>query len=810
MRILVLILFIFLLPYLAEASKVKGKITNEKGEPVEFASIYIKGLNSTSTSNERGQYEFIVNKAGNYVIVFQSIGYKTLEKNIDVNDNDLILDVKLESELYMLETVTISASDRDKAYSIIEKAQEKRKYYLKEEIKSSQCRIYTKGLQRITKRPNSMFGQNITLDTGIVYLSESIAEVDFKQVKQYSEKMISSRVSGNNRGFSFNQASDAWVNLYENINGQEMSPRGVVSPIAFNAMGYYEYKLVGTSKENNNIIHKIQLIPKRKNAPAYGGFIYIMEGSWRIYSAELYLRKEVMEVVDSASVQQNYVPYKLTDSTEVWIPSSQRISFSFKVFGFEGNGHFNHFFSNYNLQPNFGKKHFKSIAFTVEKDANKRDDKYWEELRPLPLSVEEKKDYKRRDSLQIIKESKPYQDSLDKKRNKFRPLQILFGYNYSHGFSKTRFSIPGLFSVVLYNTVEGLALNFAPNFRKTYENRRFFTLEPTIRYGFSNQKWQGKLGGAFYFKPQKNGFFTVEGGQFIEQFSRQNSITPFLNSVYTLLDEQNFLKIYEKAYGRFGFAHDITPGIRFSGLTEYAERRELQNTALDYKWRDVQGREFSSNIPQTFAETPTLATNSTAWYVGGTMTFNFGAKYAVYPDRKFTIDSKYPTIRLSYRKGLKMAGSDVDYDFMSLNITDDYNLGVLGKLSLEVETGKFLTNNSMGFMDYRHFLGNQTLALKKDAGSFQLLDYYSHSTNREYIKAHFEQNFGGFITNSIPLLKKLKPNLVLNGNYLYTPTLQSYFEGGVGLETMYLSVHYFRSWDTYMPQNQGIRLGFIF
>ncbi len=810
MRILFLFLIIILSPYFAEAAKITGKITSEKGEPIEFASIYVKGLNSSSTSNEKGQYEFTINKAGNYTIVFQSIGYKNFEKNIDITDNDIVLNVKLETELYMLEAVTISASTKDRAYYIIEKAQEKRKYYLKEEIKSSQCRIYTKGLQRINKRPKSMFGQNITLDTGIVYLSESIAEVDFKQVKQYSEKMISSRVSGNNRGFSFNQASDAWVNLYENINGQEMSPRGVVSPIASNAMGYYDYKLIGTSRENNQIIHKIQLIPKRLNAPAYSGFVYIMEGSWRIYSAELSLRKEVMEFIDSASVQQNYVPYKINDSTEVWIPSSQKISFHFKVLGFEGSGYFNHFFSNYNLQPNFQKKHFKSIAFTVEKDANKRDDKYWEELRPLPLSAEEKKDYKRRDSLQVIKETKPYQDSVDRHRNKFRPLQILFGYNYSHGFSKTRFSIPGLFNVVQYNTIEGLVLNFAPTFRKTYENRRFFSIEPTIRYGFSNEKWQGKLGTSFYFAPQKNGFLTAEGGQFVEQFSRQTSITPFLNSVYTLFDEQNFLKMYEKAYGRFVFAHDITPGIRFAGVSEYAQRRELQNTALDYTWRNVDGREFTSNIPQTLADAPNLSTNSTSWTLGGTMTFNFGAKYAIYPDRKFTIDSKYPTFRLSYRKGIKTAGSEVDYDFMSLNMTDDYNLGVFGKLNIEVEAGKFLTNNQMSFIDYRHFLGNETIFFRKDAGSFQLLDYYSHSTNQEYIKAHFEQNFGGFITNSIPLLKKVKPNLVLNGNYLWTPNRQNYFEGGIGLETTFVSVYYFRSWETYSPQNQGVKLGFIF
>jgi hypothetical protein len=814
--IIFLFIFTLLYGYIAEAGIIKGRVTDEKNKPMEFVTIYVKGLNNTATTNEKGEYELLINPNGIYEIFFTFIGYKTYQKSIEITEKTQILDVQLQAEAYMLDEVTIRATDEDPAYDIIRKAQKKRKYYLNEEIKSSQCRIYTKGLQRMNKRPSSMFGQNITIDTGIIYLSESVSEVSFKQPKKWVEKMISSRVSGNNRGFSFNQASDAWINLYENINGQGMTQRGIVSPIAPNAMAYYRYKLVGTFQENGKTIYKINLLPKRKNTPAYAGYIQIMDETWRIHSAEVYLQKEVVEFIDSAVVQQHYKPIKVNDSTEVWVPSSQRILFYFKVFGFEGNGYFNYFFSNYNLEPNFPKKHFKSpIAFTVEENANKRDENYWKEIRPLPLSIEEVKDYRRRDSMQIVKESKPYQDSVDKHRNKFRVMQLfLSGYSYSNGFKKTRLYFPPLPSLFQYNTMEGLVINFAPKFRKTYLSRKFFTLEPAFRYGFSNRELNAKISSAIYFNPQKNSSITIEGGKFVEQMSRQTSITPFINAMYTLIDESNYLKLYQKNYGRLAFSRDITPAIRFAVVGEYANRIQMQNTT-DYKWRDIADREFTPNIPFNFMQEQKdsnleVFKNHNTFSVGGTLTMNFGAKYAIYPDRKFTIDSRYPTIRLSYKKGINGLGSVVNYDFVSLNITDDWNLGMVGKAEIEVEAGKFLNTKSMSFIDYRHFLGNQVLVLRKESGSFQLLNYYTHSTHDAYIKAHYEHHFGGFITNSLPLLKQIRANLVMHGNYLYTPVMQNYFEAGIGLETIYLSVHYFRSWETYLPQNQGIKLGFIF
>ena len=58
-------------------------------------------------------------------------------------------------------------------------------------------------------------------------------------------------------------------------------------------------------------------------------------------------------------------------------------------------------------------------------------------------------------------------------------------------------------------------------------------------------------------------------------------------------------------------------------------------------------------------------------------------------------------------------------------------------------------------MDYLHVSGNQLRFLQNSLDSFNLLDYYSMSTNNKYAEAHFEHNFKGFILSKIPLINVL-------------------------------------------------------
>lgn len=784
LKLLGIILFatLWLLPNQTNAQQkftLKGRVIDQKGQGLPFATVYVKGTSNGTTTNDNGDY-FLPLKTGNYEIAFQFIGYKANTKKVNISQNTT-LNVSLEPEVLTLNEVTITSNGEDPAYPIMRKAIRNRKKHLKE-IKKFTCDTYVKGLQRLGKAPKRVLGMKVDVDTGIVYFSESVSKLSYKN-GEYKEKMISSKVSGNSRGFSFNQASEMETELYSNIiNNNGFSERGMVSPVAFNAMLYYRYRYEGSFEENGLTINKIRLIPRRKLAPAFAGFIYIIDDSWRIHSVELSLGKGTIDFIDSVIIKQVYAP---VGDGKAWRPLSVKYNFDFAAFGFKGRGYFVCMYSNYNIAPTFQRRFFNNEIMTVSDSANKKDSAYWNKTRPIPLTTTEIKDYREKDSLQVIKESKPYRDSVDAKRNKLGIGDIIYaGYTYRNSYRRERFSFQPLISTLQYNTVEGIVTDLSLNYQKRYESRRYFTIDPSFRYGFSNKRFQAKLRASYRFAPKNFGTVWAEGGRYVEQLSRMQSISPLINSYYTLVVEENFMKLYEKAYAKIGYSQELFNGIYFRGNLEFAERSAMQNTT-DFSWRNVENREFTPNAPVNNELANTDFAYHQALTLNAGLRIRIKQRYMTYPNRKFIMGSDYPTLWLGYRKGFAVGASDVDYDLLYASVSDDLNMGVIGSSKYRVSAGIFLNNNKMYFMDFRHFSGNQTGLLKSSGNAFQLLDYYRYSTQDRYLEGHYEHHFNGFVMNGFPLINKLKSQLVLSANYLWTPTSRNYLELGIGLEHIF-------------------------
>jgi hypothetical protein len=181
------------------------------------------------------------------------------------------------------------------------------------------------------------------------------------------------------------------------------------------------------------------------------------------------------------------------------------------------------------------------------------------------------------------------------------------------------------------------------------------------------------------------------------------------------------------------------------------------------------------------------------------------------PNGRHYFPSKYPTIGLNYVKGIKtIFGSDVDYDMLSADITkSDINMGIYGKTTFYVGAGKFLNSKSVFFTDDKHFAGNQLQVYDVRPNSFLLLDYYKYSTSAQYLEGHLEHNFSGFITNKIPLIRKLKLQEIVDVNYLATPALKGYTELGFGLQYLAFRAMYGISYNDGSHLSNGIRVGFL-
>ena len=61
-------------------SQIKGKITDSNKNPISFVSIYMDKTTTGTTSNDEGNYELNIKTLGNYTVIFQFLGYKTIKK----------------------------------------------------------------------------------------------------------------------------------------------------------------------------------------------------------------------------------------------------------------------------------------------------------------------------------------------------------------------------------------------------------------------------------------------------------------------------------------------------------------------------------------------------------------------------------------------------------------------------------------------------------------------------------------------------------------------------------------------------------
>ena len=239
-----IIVFFFSVMALMGQSRLKGRVTDRSGSGLAFASVYELGTTNGTLTNEEGYFELEL-KPGDHQLAFQYLGYGSLTRKISF-PKDKEIQVSLLPENFQIAEVEIVAGE-DPAMPIIRKAIELRDQNLKK-TPAYRSELYIKALMKIVDAPESFLGQNLgsmdgILDSarqGILYFSESLSRINFAPPKNYKEEMLSSKVSGDDRGISVNQFSYVNFNFYnENI----QLFRELISPLSCIALQDYNYYL---------------------------------------------------------------------------------------------------------------------------------------------------------------------------------------------------------------------------------------------------------------------------------------------------------------------------------------------------------------------------------------------------------------------------------------------------------------------------------------------------------------------------------------------------------------------------------------
>lgn len=782
-------LFIFYLTFQLTA-QIQGTVTNTKNEPLPYVSIYLENSNTGTTTNEQGVFELPISKNGNNTVVFQYLGYQTLKKTIEIETFPYELNVSLQEENIELREVIISSKENP-ANRIIKNTIDNRKRYLNK-ITSYTCDFYSKGIFRIKNAPEKIFGQKIgdlgggldSTRSGVIYLSETVSKISFKQPNLFKEQILASKVSGNNSGFSFNQASEVDFNFYKNTVDIESK---VISPISSYAFNYYNYKLIGTFYEGEHLINKIEVSPKRKTDNVFTGIIYIVEDDWALYGLNLSLNGAQMgnPVLDKLTLKHSYT---YSEKEKYWPIISQLISFKFGMLGINVDGQFTTAYSNYNFNPSFKEKEFNNEILSFTENSNKKDSAFWNATRPVILTAEEINDYKIKDSIQILKKSEKYLDSIDRKNNKFKIGDVLFGYSYRNSHKNSNLNFSSILTGINFNTVQGWNSAMKVSYNKSdKEAGSSFSASTNFNYGLSDEKLRIDGSVSYLFNSISKPYLQISGGKKISQFNGNEPITPIINSISTLYFESNYAKFYDKSFAKVLLSDEFSNGIRIQSSFGYEKRSPLVNTTNYVTINDKQ-KVYTSNDPlnENNHGIPSFEEH-TVYTFQTSASIRFGQKYISLPNRKINVyDSDYPTINLSYNQNFASSEDNYNFGEISAQVLQHFDIDNKGTFSYNVKAGTFFEEDDIAFIDYKHFNGNQTHVniSSNYTDAFNLMPYYSFSTNNSYAEFHAEHNFKGYLLNKIPLINKLGFELVIGGHALLTKDKKPYSEYSFGLNNI--------------------------
>jgi hypothetical protein len=825
------ILFLLVASSAAFAAGVRGTIKGNDGEPLPFATIYIKELGTGTTSNAQGFYEITLPE-GTYTLSFQFLGHESQQKVVTVEKEFIEINITLKVQATQLREVIVNASNEDPAYTIMRKAIAKAKYHT-QQLDSYSAQVYMKGTGKLVDYPwlAKKMIEKEGIKKGQAFVSESVSEIKYTRPHKFEEKVISIRSDGKDN----NTSPTGFINgsFYEPIIAETVSP---LSPSAFS---YYKFEYLGTFTDREYQVSEIKVTPRLRGDNVVEGTIFIVEDWWSIHSLDIKTTKLGIKI----DIKQIYAPIE----NKAWLPVSNQFKIEGRFFGFEFVYDYLATMSKYSIQLNpklvvpamevidekIDKKEAKAIekknpkknqdlqerlasgkeitrkelkqimkeqekeelkeskepevisetSFKIDSGAYKGDSLYWTEIRPVPLSQDEVIGYKKMDSLAVEERKKEAGDTIkrnDKNKRGFQPWDILIGDSYK--LSKHS-NLQIEFPQVWFNTVEGYyflyRLNYGIQLQDT--NRTRINIRPTLRYSFAREKVSGNIN---FNMRNRNYRLRVEGGRYMQQFNADEPILPIVNTFMTLLLEENLMKIYERDYLDVQYRRRLDDKYTIQTDWMWARRRAMVNNT-NHKWVDrdkIKG--YTPNAPENLETDTTGFATHEAFTGSVTLTAKPWLKYRIRNGRKSQIDNSTPTFSLMYRKAFdNVFGSDIKFDQVEVGANHSFNNSVRGRVDFNIRAGMFLNSDSMAFMDNKHFLGNRTPFSTSDpAGSFRLMDYYLYSTADKYLAVNAHYNFRRFLVTSIYEVRMLgiRENIFIN--YLATPTSKNYTEVGYAID----------------------------
>lgn len=864
-----LILLGVISPCRLSGQMVYGSITTLSGEPVPFATVFVPQLSLGAAANEEGRFELHLD-AGDYTAVFQSMGYKSVQKEFSLNSRSIELNVVLQSMVYELGSVEIKAGKEDPAYNIMRKVIRKAPLYAAM-TRSFEADVYIKGslfieqISRVVKLLATEDLKEAKITEGSTYLEESVNEISFTAPDRFRQRVKSIQTT-----FPFGQESRSSGALGF-ISGNIYKP-GVfgraISPLSAGSFNYYNFRYLGSTAENGHSILKIQVIPRGKGAQYLSGYLYIVDQLWCVNSVDVTINEQLGV---NLHLKQQYSEVK----EGAWLPVSNQYSVTMDLLGNKGGFDYHTSVRYHNLEvalPDFVLKQIEKesrsatttasrdrkridkinrkaqkisntsepttaqsykasrllsqreklrlrdslkgdhtyverYTMTFDSNARKQDEAFWKQMRPIPLTLAETQGLAVHDSLRAIDGFEPA-DTTSKRKNKGVWSALFTGGSY-YVDSITYLKTRGLINPpgVSYNVVDGFAYQSEFEWVRRIPEQSVLALSVVPGYAFSRKTFIWDVGISFRSEKKHKSFFALYAGERSKSFNG-HTVSTLPNTLYSLFLRENLLRLYENKYLEFVYEFIPLYGFRINSKLGFEDNNKLENHS-DFSFFFKNKKEFESNIPDNdlFSMENHQNLKMELMLIYQPLPYYYLKDGEKVPRPRM---NQTPKLYVGWEKAFRFNRFYARYDFIKAGIQHKIPLGLLSKLTYTAEVGTFLKPNKLYFNDFKHFTTQKSFLGTTDFYPvFQLSGYYKYSTNTGYLEAHLTYEDPFLLLKFLPIIRNRLWNEKLFFNYNYTPEYQHYAEIGYGIGNPIFEVGLFAGFANEVFKSVGIKLALV-
>jgi Family of unknown function (DUF5686)/CarboxypepD_reg-like domain len=749
----------------AQEYLLTGKITNTKLEPLPFASVRVKELQTGTLSDKEGNFKLQL-QPGKYDLVVSMLGFKTQVLTVVITKNYQQQILMEEEDGKLLGVVEVVGIKKDKAEEYIRNVIRNKDKIL-QNTRTYSCNVYIKATDE-----NNFSKKKKSKDTAVIQkspvaamnLTEVYLKLDYAYPGKIKEERTGVKVRGNRDGLFYLTTTDGDFNFYNNlVQLPALAKIPMLSPVSYSGLVAYKYKTIKVRKQYGRTIYTIKITPAKLGNALVSGELDIMDSAWVILRTHFEMPKFHLVEYDFFSVDQQYEQV----NNAAWMPVRQEFNYLTKTGKAKQSGRTVAVFSDYNVDTSFAKKHFGTEISSTAQQAYERDSSFWKTVRKEPLTEKEVRFIQYRDSVVRAHTTTAYLDSVDRYNNKIT-LKKLFLNGVTHNnWRKERFmhfpTIPEFYQPLQFGGTR-IATNFYLS--KRYKSRKNITLRTELSYGIRNKDLQGTVAFSKLYNPFSRGTYWVSAGRSFGQIFEGDAWINQLKRSNVFLKE----------------------GVEFSHSVELANGLVLRNRFELTGRKSVAGYQTNDKVDSLFG---TALTNNQAVYfpsynafyntIG--LDFTPRQKYIREPKEKVILGSSWPTFSVTWRKGVKgLLNSAIDFDYLEYGISQRLKMGLAGEANYSFITGTFVSKKDLRLVDYKFLRQGDPLLFSNPTKSFQALDS-SFPVFKRFYEGHYLHQFHGAIINKIPVLKKLNLLEVAGGGVLYVPERNlKYAEVFLGIE----------------------------